>query len=124
MIDIIKRLRAAKPQWYSSPGKPARERALISAADRDAVCAEVEAEQRRSAMYADLVRRTAEAMGLTPADGWDKLPEKVEALRADAERYAHFIESSPRQEICFLGESYFGKAELDAAIDAAMRADK
>ncbi len=40
---LIGRLRAAKPQWYSSPGKPAREMVLIRAADRDAVCAEVEA---------------------------------------------------------------------------------
>lgn len=121
MIDIIKRLRAAKPQWYSSPGKPARERVLISAADRDAVCAEVEAEQRRSAMYADLVRRTAEAMGLTPADGWDKLPEKVEALRADAERYrwardvAEIFQYLPHWT-CRTA------AEVDAEVDAAMRA--
>lgn len=119
MSDIIKRLRAAKPQWYSSPGKPARERVLISAADRDAVCAEVEAEQRRSAMYADLVRRTADAIGLTHADGWDKLPEKVEALRADAERwrFARHLDG-------FALDRMADQAETPSDFDAAMRADK
>lgn len=40
-----------------------------------------------------------------------------EALRKDAERYRAFIDCG--QPICFLGEEYFGKDALDAAIDAA-----
>lgn len=46
------------------------------------------------------------------------------AERADADRWRYFIEASPRQEICFLGESYFGKVKLDAAVDAAMAEKK
>lgn len=41
---------------------------------------------------------------------------------ADAERYRFFIESSPQKEIWFLGKGYFGKEDLDAAIDAARQA--
>lgn len=53
--------------------------AAQAVAERDA---EIAAEQRRSEMYTDLVRRTAEALGQPLWDGWHKLPERVEALRA------------------------------------------
>ena len=42
---------------------------------------------------------------------------ECDALRKDAERYRAFIDCG--QPICFLGEQYFGKDALDAAIDAA-----
>ncbi len=46
---------------------------------------ELAAEQRRAAMYGDLVRRTAEALGVTRADGWHDLPERAAALVAERE---------------------------------------
>lgn len=54
--------------------------------------------------------------------GGEKEIADYDALRADAERYLALIEMSPSQEICFLGEGYFGKEALDAAIDAARKA--
>jgi hypothetical protein len=41
--------------------------------------------------------------------------------RKDAERYRYLCEvHGPRTELGFAGELYHGKAEFDAAIDAAM----
>ncbi len=48
---------------------------------------EIAAEQRRSEMYADLVRRTAEALGQPLSEGWHKMPERVEAMREANERF-------------------------------------
>ena len=42
----------------------------------------------------------------------------AESVLEDAARYRAFIECG--QPICFMGEEYYGKAALDAAIDAAM----
>lgn len=49
------------------------------------------------------------------------LAAQVEELRADAERYRYYIESSPNGEMCFMGEFYSGKKALDDAIDAARK---
>jgi hypothetical protein len=40
------------------------------------------------------------------------------SMQKDAKRYQIMIASSPNEEICFCGETYFGKQALDAAIDA------
>ena len=42
----------------------------------------------------------------------------ADSVLEDAARYRAFIECG--QPICFMGEEYYGKAALDAAIDAAM----
>ena len=42
----------------------------------------------------------------------------AESVLEDAARYRAFIECG--QPICFMGEEYYGKAALDAAIDATM----
>ena len=44
---------------------------------------------------------------------------RLHECERDAMRYRWLIESSPNQEIWFCGEGYFGKRDLDAAIDAA-----
>lgn len=51
------------------------------------------------------------------ADALEAQAREIEGLRKDAERYRAFIDCG--QPICFLGEEYFGKEALDAAIDAA-----
>lgn len=50
------------------------------------------------------------------------MARQVEELQEDAERYLYYIESSPNGEMCFMGECYSGKKELDDAIDAARKA--
>lgn len=51
------------------------------------------------------------------------LEQECEQLRKDAERYRHLCEvHGPRAELCYQGHSYHGKAEFDAAIDAALAA--
>lgn len=47
---------------------------------------------------------------------------KVESLAADAERYSAFF--SAGLPICFMGEDYENKADLDAAIDAYRAKEK
>ncbi len=47
---------------------------------------ELAASEARADMHADLGRRTAEALGLTPEEGRSHMPELAEALRADAGR--------------------------------------
>ncbi len=74
--------------------------AAAAVAERDA---EIAAEQRRSQMFADLVRRTADALGVTLDDGWHKLPERVEALRVDAERLDWIEAEAKRHKIEFAG---------------------
>ena len=44
--------------------------------------------------------------------------QSADSVLEDAARYRAFIECG--QPICFMGEEYYGKAALDAAIDAAM----
>lgn len=72
----------------------------------------------------DSLRQIAQALGVA----WEHFPDVEDLIRKahkagkDAERYRFMIGASPREEMCFCGESYFGKAELDAAIDAAMAA--
>lgn len=57
------------------------------------------------------------------ADELRRLHAECEALRADAERYRLLCEvHGPSTELCFDGRSYRGKAEFDAAIDAARAA--
>lgn len=72
---------------------------------------EIAAEQRRSEMYADLVRRTAEALGLTRGDGWHELPERVAAAVA-ANRAA---EREACADICDQHASVEGIAQRCAA---------
>ena len=43
----------------------------------------------------------------------------ADSVLEDAARYRAFIECG--QPICFMGEEYYGKAALDAAIDAARK---
>ena len=45
--------------------------------------------------------------------------QAAESVLEDAARYCAFIECG--QPICFMGEEYYGKAALDAAIDAARK---
>ncbi len=98
-----------------------REYAAQAVAERDA---EIAAEQRRSEVYVDLVRRTAEALGLTREDGWHKLPEQVEALRADADKHyaAGWIAAAKwaeRDDLISDIDSPAYIADRDAAIDNA-----
>lgn len=51
------------------------------------------------------------------ADTLEAQAREIDGLRKDAERYRAFIDCG--QPICFLGDEYFGKDALDAAIDAA-----
>ena len=75
--------------------------------------------------HAELIERlrASSETGLDPdaayaaADALEAQAREIEGLRKDAERYRAFIDCG--QPICFLGEEYFGKDALDAAIDAA-----
>ena len=73
---------------------------------------EIAAEQRRSEMYADLVRRTAEALGLTREDGWHKLPERVAVLCDANERFGQRQEWWTEQMFALEQERDALKAEV------------
>lgn len=51
-----------------------------------------------------------------------ELERELEEASKDAERYRHLCSSGgQRTELCFDGGHYFGKADFDAAIDAAIK---
>ena len=52
------------------------------------------------------------------------LLDALEEAQRDARRYRGFIDTAGRQPICFLGLDYYGKEDLDAAIDKAMEQPK
>ena len=79
---------------------------------------EIAAEQRRSEMYADLVRRTAEALGLTREDGWHKLPERVAVLCDANERFGQRQEWWTEQMFALEQERDALKAEVKALREA------
>lgn len=54
----------------------------------------------------------------------DRLREELAAAQKDAERYRHLCGTDPYMELCFEGESYMGKKQFDAAIDASMQQEK
>ncbi|MFN4121316.1 ead/Ea22-like family protein [Acidovorax sp.] len=68
--------------------------------------AEIDAMERQVEILTDAL-----AESRREGDGW----------RKDAERYRTFIDCG--QPICFMGEEYFGKEALDAAIDATKGAN-
>ena len=53
------------------------------------------------------------------ADATHAARAQADSVLEDAARYRAFIECG--QPICFMGEEYYGKAALDAAIDAARK---
>lgn len=65
----------------------------------------------------EVLRCIGSAICNEAADAIEAQEREIEGLRKDAERYRAFIDCG--QPICFLGEEYFGKDALDAAIDAA-----
>jgi hypothetical protein len=71
---------AALSDRHALQGRGAHPAPCARQCEAQAFRSEIAAEQRRSEMYADLVRRTAEALGLTREDGWHKLPERVSVL--------------------------------------------
>ena len=71
---------AALSGRHALQGRGAHPAPCARQCEAQAFRSEIAAEQRRSEMYADLVRRTAEALGLTREDGWHKLPERVAVL--------------------------------------------
>ena len=83
-----------------------------------------EAEQSRDKMR-DLLSRTAVAIrGAEPeltSYGWADLPERAEALRADARRYRWLRDVAQGSDWEHIGNVY-PPEETDAAIDAAMGA--
>ena len=52
------------------------------------------------------------------------LLDALKEAQRDARRYRGFIDTAGRQPICFLGLDYYGKEDLDAAIDKAMEQPK
>lgn len=54
-------------------------------------------------------------------DALNSLKAMAEQDAKDAARYRAFIKSSPVFEVWFCGEAYFGKDQLDSALDAYMQ---